>query len=89
MLRRAQISHVDLKKYGNVACSCRLFFPLSHVEFKKKAMSHFTMIFSPCRMSLSPMSHVEFKIWLCRPVDFTGEGPLWMVLRGVSMSHVN
>ena len=26
-------------------------------------------------MSLSPMSHVEFKKVPCRPVDFRGQGP--------------
>ena len=26
-------------------------------------------------MSLSPMSHVEFKKWPCRPVDFRGQWP--------------
>ena len=26
-------------------------------------------------MSLSPMSHVKFKKWPCRPVDFRGQGP--------------
>ena len=31
-------------------------------------MSHVTM-------SLSPMSHVEFKKCQCRPVDFRGQGP--------------
>ena len=28
-------------------------------------------------MSLSPMSHVESKKRLCRPVDFRGQGPYW------------
>ena len=31
-------------------------------------------------MSLSPMSHVEFTKWPCRPVDFRGQGPFqWCV----------
>ena len=38
-------------------------------------MSHVTIYFSPFLMSLSPMSHVEFKKWSCRPVDFRGQGP--------------
>ena len=29
----------------------------------------------PCRMSVSSMSHVEFKKWPCRPVEFRGLGP--------------
>ena len=46
---------------GNVACLCRLLFPMSHVEFKK-GLCHMSLYFlPPCRMSLSPMSHVEFK----------------------------
>ena len=28
-------------------------------------------------MSLSPMSHVEFKKCPCRPVDFRGQGPFY------------
>ena len=28
-------------------------------------------------MSLSPMSHVEFKKSSCRPVDFRGQGQLY------------
>ena len=30
-----------------------------------------------CRMSLSPMLHVEFKKCSCRPVEFNGQGPLY------------
>ena len=26
-------------------------------------------------MLISPMSHVDFKKWLCRRVDFRGQGP--------------
>ena len=39
-------------------------------------MSHVTIILRTYRMSLSPMSHVEFKKRPCRPVDFRGQGPL-------------
>ena len=38
-------------------------------------MSHVTIIFTP--LSLSPMSHVEFRKVSCRPVDFRGQGPFW------------
>ena len=38
-------------------------------------MSHVTLFLPPCHMSLSPMSHVEFKKWSCRCVDFRGLGP--------------
>ena len=34
-------------------------------------------------MSLSPMSHVEFKKVQCRPVDFRGQGPHWGHQAGV------
>ena len=40
----------------NVACHCRLFSPMSHVEFKKR-LRHMSLNFSPCRMSLSLMSN--------------------------------
>ena len=32
-----------------------------------------SLIFSP--MSIGFMSHVDFKIWQCRPVEFKGQGP--------------
>ena len=38
-------------------------------------MSHVTLILSPCRMALGPMTHVEFKKVPCHPVDFRGQGP--------------
>ena len=28
-------------------------------------------------MSLGFMSHVDYKKWLCHPVDFKGQGPYW------------
>ena len=42
---------MSILKYANVACLCRLFIPVSHVEFKK----------SLCRMTLSPMSPCRIK----------------------------
>ena len=33
-----------------------------------------SLIFFP--MSIGSMSHVDFKKWPCRPVDFKGQGPL-------------
>ena len=38
-------------------------------------MPHVTIILNPCRVSLSPMSHVEFKKSPCCPVDFRSLGP--------------
>ena len=53
---------MSVLRNGNVACLCRLFSSMSHVEFKKW----------PCPMSLHfkpsfhmSMSHVEFKKWPC------------------------
>ena len=66
------ICRMSILRNCNVACPCRLFSPMSHVELKKR-LCHY--IFSPCHMSLSPMSHVEFKKVPCRPVDFRGQGP--------------
>ena len=37
-----------------------------------------SLVFSP--VSISFMSHVDFRKWLCRPVDFKGQGPLIWVL---------
>ena len=45
----------------NVTCPYRLFSPMSHVEEKYK--SHVTLIFSPCRLSPSPMSHVKLSMF--------------------------
>ena len=60
-------------RIGNVTCLCHLFSTMSHVEFKKKALSHITIFLPSCRMLLSHMSHVKFK--KCRPVDFKDQGP--------------
>ena len=66
---------MSILRNGNVACLCRLFSPMSHVEFKK-GLCHVLLYFLPsCRMSLSPVSHVDFKKVPCRPVDFRGQGP--------------
>ena len=42
------------------------------------------IFYPPCRMSLSPMSHVEFKKYQCRPVNFRGQGP-YLFLKFVEM----
>ena len=78
--------HLSILRNVNVACLCRLFIPMSPVEFKND-LSHVTM-------TLILMSHVEFKKHQCRPVtkslcrmsnlkkrpcrpvDFKGQGPL-------------
>ena len=36
---------MSILRNGNTTCPCRLFSPMSHVTFKKKAMSHVTIIF--------------------------------------------
>ena len=38
-------------------------------------MSHVNIIVSPCRMSISPVSHVEFKKLPSRSVEFKGQEP--------------
>ena len=35
-------------------------------------MSHVTLCYCPCRMPLSPISHVEFEKSTCHPVDVRG-----------------
>ena len=64
---------MSILRNGNVARPCRLFYPMSHVEFKKRLCP--SPIFNPCRMSLTPMSQVESKKYSCRSVDFRGQGP--------------
>ena len=51
------------------ACLSHLFSPLSNVEFKKRVCPMSLHIYTPCRMSLIPMSQVKFKKSLYRPVD--------------------
>ena len=69
------MSHVHLMKW-QCHMSLSHVFPNVTYQIYEKAMSHVTIIFSPSRMSLSPMSHVVFKKWPCRPVDFRGPGRL-------------
>ena len=68
------MSNVDFKKW-QCCIPYRLFFPMSHVEFKKKR--HY--IVGPYVAVAKP--YVEFKKCQCRPVDFRGMGHLY-VIRG-------
>ena len=60
---------------------------MSHVAPKMLScrMSNFRN--APCHvtifiaMSLSPMSHVDFKKWPCRRVEFRGQGPFIKAMR--------
>ena len=65
------MSHVNFKKW-QCHVSLSLIVPsVPYVECKKMSL-----YFDPsCRMSLSPMLHVEFKKSSCRPVDFRGQRP--------------
>ena len=45
----------------NVACRCRLFMPMSHVDFEKWSCPLSLSFLTSCRMSLGSMSPVEFK----------------------------
>ena len=67
---------LSILRNANVACLCRLFMPMSHVEFKKFPCHMSLYCLKPCRMSIGSMSHVEFKKWPCHPVEFKGQGPL-------------
>ena len=59
----------------NVSCLC-LLLPQCHLsnKYEKRGMSH-VYFYPPCCMSLSPMSHVEFKKCPCRALVFRGQGP--------------
>ena len=52
---------MSILRNGNVACLCRLFSPMSDVEFKKRLCLMSLHFYPSCRMSLSSMSHVELK----------------------------
>ena len=61
MRKGALECHLSILRNGDIECPCRLFSPMSHVEFKKfKAMSHVTIIFTPLSHVTKLMSHVEF-----------------------------
>ena len=49
------------------------YFTQCHISYLR--IGHVTITFSPCCMSLSPMSHVEFKKCPSRFVDFRGQEP--------------
>ena len=66
---------MSILRNGNFACLCRLFFTMSNGEFKKRLCPMSLHFYPACRMSLSPMLHVEFKQGPCRPVNFRGQGP--------------
>ena len=64
---------MSILRNGNVAyCLCRLFSSMSHVKLNNPMSLHF---YHSCRMSLSPMSHVEFKKCPCDNVEFRGQEP--------------
>ena len=68
------MSHVDFMK-GQCCMSLSLVSPNFTCQIEEKVMSHVTLIFSLCRMSLSPLSYVGFKKWPYRLVDLRGQGP--------------
>ena len=72
---------VSILRNSNVACLCLLFSPMSRVEFKERLCPMSLKFHTPCRMSLSHMSHVEFKKSPCRHVDFRGQGPYKTAVR--------
>ena len=74
------MSYVNFKK-----CQCPLSLYLHYqVDFKiaKCRLSNLrkahimSLIFFPA--SIGFMSHVNFKEWPCRPVDFNGQGPQYL-----------
>ena len=68
--------HMSNLRNGNVPCPyfCNTHVDfkslISHVQFKDWPMSLIFFL-----MSIGFMSHVDFKKWLCRPVEFKGQGP--------------
>ena len=78
------MSHVDYEKWHT---PCRYFCNF-HVDFKiancrlsnsRKGPCHVSNMFDV--MLISPMSHVDFRKYMCRPVDFNGQGPGVLVPR--------
>ena len=67
------VSHVHFEKW-----QCHMFLLLIFLnitcQIQEMSMSHVATFYTPCRMSLSPMSHVEYK-FPCLPVDFRRQGP--------------
>ena len=74
-LDRGSPCRLSIIRNANVACFCRLFMAMSHVEFTIYPC-HMSLYFpKPYRMSVGFMSYVEFKKWSCRPVEFKSQGP--------------
>ena len=61
--------HMSILRNGIIACLCRSSSSMSHDEFKKRLCPLSIHFYPSCRMSLSPMSHVDFKNCSCRPVE--------------------
>ena len=63
---------------GNVPCP---YFCIIHVDFKIVSCLMSNLRDGPCHvsnifpMSICFMSHVDFKKWPCRRVEFKGQGP--------------
>ena len=77
-LMRGTRCGMSILRNGDVACLWRLFSLMSHVCFEKwrcPMSLYFYLPLPPCRVSLSPMSHVKFKKCSCRPVDSRGQWP--------------
>ena len=72
------MSHVKFKKWScgmSLSYSCRMS-PLRfcHVAYRILEMPYVVSLFF-LAMSISPMSHDDFKNWLCCHVKFRGQGP--------------
>ena len=68
------MSHLDFKKW-QCRMSLSLIFAKITCRIKERAMSHVTIFFTACHMSVSLMLHVQFQKCPCRPVDFRGQEP--------------
>ena len=70
------MSHLDFKKW-QWRIALLLIFLNVRCRISEMTLSHVTscLAMPPCRMSPSPMSHVEFQKCPCHPVDFRGQEP--------------
>ena len=76
------MSHVKSKQWLYVDCH---YFYNFHVDFIM-VKCYMSDLFFP--MSISFMSHVDFKKWLCRPVKFKGQGPFYIKIYCGQAKHL-
>ena len=69
------MSHVDFLKWQYRMSLLLIFHKCDMSNLRNSHVSCHFLCLPPCRISLSLMSHVEFKKIPCCSVEFMGQGP--------------